>query len=123
MSTNLPAPSTKWHNLTDCATSSSNDIDIPMGIDRNNYIVINHTSKLANCIYKYDVQIDKWIFMNGFKNSYLSAALDVTKQILFLFCRDCLTQISLTDNHISNYNHNIERTFSSSSQSVKVNDS
>eukprot|EP01084_Bolivina_argentea_P119175 211333_1 len=96
MSTNLPVPSTKWDNLTDCPISSSNAINIPMGIDGNNYIVIDDHK--ISCMYKYDVQTDKWIKMNGFKNiSYLSAALDVKKQILFLFCRDCLTQISLTD--------------------------
>eukprot|EP01084_Bolivina_argentea_P119178 211337_1 len=98
MSTNLPVPSTKWDNLTDYPISYSYAIDIPNGANGNNYIAIEHCSKEIKCIYKYDVQTDKWIKMNGFKNiSYLSAALDVKKQILFLFCRDCLTQISLTD--------------------------
>eukprot|EP01084_Bolivina_argentea_P080974 146652_1 len=100
MSTNQP--STIWVNLasypaTDC-------MEIPTPIDRNNYIIIDnefYRDRIA-CIYKYNIDNDKWTKINGFNNiqnisAYVCASLDVKKQILFLWKPDQLTQIQLNN--------------------------
>eukprot|EP01084_Bolivina_argentea_P043722 80529_1 len=113
--------STKWIYLTSCPSSARNCIIVPTAMDKNNYIIIDYCddhyhnlwdAKIIDCIHKYDIDNDKWIKINGFNNmeniSSFSAALDVTKKILYLFCPHILTQIQLNNNNITNHTHNIE---------------
>eukprot|EP01084_Bolivina_argentea_P227771 384738_1 len=86
MSTNTT--STNWVHLTSFPSISF--IKIPTGTDRNNYIVVDvdvWNSKI-NCLYKYNIDNNKWIKINGFNNmkniSLFSSAFDANKQILFL---------------------------------------
>eukprot|EP01084_Bolivina_argentea_P284098 486769_1 len=103
--------STTWISLKEFPVSISS-IKIPTGIDRNNYIVINHDFRLnkINCIFKYNIDNDKWIKMDSFNNveniSPFSAALDTKREILFLSHTDSMTQIPLkTNNPITNHTH------------------
>eukprot|EP01084_Bolivina_argentea_P131598 232258_1 len=117
----------KWITLSG---PSIDCIIIPTGMDTNNYLVIDRDfwcSKI-NCIYKYDIDNDKWIKIHGFNNidnimSQFSAALDVKKQILFLSQNDCVTQIQLNDNNIRNDNHNNTTSNPKYSKSIIVNNS
>eukprot|EP01084_Bolivina_argentea_P159875 278459_1 len=100
--------STKWMDLTSCVGTRTT---IPTGIDKNNYICIDR-SLLGNeiyCIYKYNIDIDKWTKIddfNGVENiSAFSATLDIKKQILFLLQSDCVIEIQLNNNNIRNDNH------------------
>eukprot|EP01084_Bolivina_argentea_P189847 326385_1 len=120
MSTNIPAI-IRWITLTECPVT--NEITVPMGIDRNNYIVIDNRHNWDNGIkqtieniYKYNIDKDKWvkIRINNLENinknlskTVLSAALDTNQQTLFLHSTDDLMQIQLNNNHISNHSHNI----------------
>eukprot|EP01084_Bolivina_argentea_P051260 94293_1 len=89
--------SIKWILLNSCPCQTNSSMAIPTGIDRNNYLVVEYDFVKINCIYKYDIDNDKWIKINGFNNmeniSSFSAALDVKKQILFLLSLDYVTQI------------------------------
>eukprot|EP01084_Bolivina_argentea_P034226 63341_1 len=95
MSTN--EPSTLWINLPTCPITDY--MTIPTGTDRNNYIVIERKwlSKSINCIYKYNINTNKWNKISGLNNihniSYFSAALDVKKHLLYLSHKDSVTQI------------------------------
>eukprot|EP01084_Bolivina_argentea_P307289 531102_1 len=117
---------TSWVQLTSCPT---NTIDIPIGIDRNNYIVIdrNVESNKINCIYKYNIENDKWIKMDSFSSENVShfstATLDAKKQILFLVGHNTMTQMRFNTNQISNDNHNAEITHHYNLNSIMVNDS
>eukprot|EP01084_Bolivina_argentea_P080973 146650_1 len=101
MSTNQT--STIWVNLASCPATEA--MEIPTGIDRNNYIVMDnelYPSYKIKCIYKYNIDNDKWTKINGFNNiqnisAYVCASLDVKKQILFLWKPDQLTQIQLNN--------------------------
>eukprot|EP01084_Bolivina_argentea_P313317 542578_1 len=101
-------PSTKWNSLNLCPASEF--IDCPSGVDRDNYVVIDRSfgwTKI-NCIYKYNIDNDKWIKMDGFNVENIrtfSAALDINKQMLLLSRPGCVTQIQLNNNNISNHNH------------------
>eukprot|EP01084_Bolivina_argentea_P052955 97212_1 len=118
---------TRWAHLTSCPSIGS--IHIPIGIDRNNYIAIDHNAgcNKINCIYKYNIENDKWIKMDCFNNvqnvSRFLAALDAKKQILFLVHHKSVTQMRLNTNHICNDNHNAEIMSISNSNSIIVNDS
>ncbi len=83
-----------------------NNFTIPTRCDGNNYIVIDHNFDTINCIYKYNINTDKWININGVNNIInmkdFSAALNVNKQILFLFHYDSITQIQLNNSNINN---------------------
>eukprot|EP01084_Bolivina_argentea_P159878 278463_1 len=120
--------STKWMDLTTCDCVGTR-ISIATGMDKNNYICIDRSflGDEIYCIYKYNIDIDKWTKIDGFngmKNiSAFSAALDIKKQILFLLHRRCLTEIQLNNsNHIRNYNHN-NTTNRWTSKSIVVNNS
>eukprot|EP01084_Bolivina_argentea_P295208 508176_1 len=104
--------STKYIHLASCP-SSINDITVPTTIDRNNYIVIDYGDQ-CDCVYKYNVENDKWnkiyvatssCFSFLDTSSCFSAALDVKNQILFLFRDNCMTQIQL-NNNINNTKYN-----------------
>eukprot|EP01084_Bolivina_argentea_P008954 16765_1 len=98
--------SIKWILLNSYPTNTSS-ITIPTGIDRNNYIVIDRDYTDINCIYKYDIDNDKWTKIDGFSDvqitSHFSAALDVNKQMLFLVNQDSITQIQLNNSETKNY--------------------
>eukprot|EP01084_Bolivina_argentea_P091302 164376_1 len=108
-------PSTMFTDLTPHPSTTA--IVIPSNIDRNNYVVIdrNFGWTKINCIYKYNIENDKWIKMDGVNNmenmSYFASVLDVKKQILFLFRANCLTQIHLNNNHINTDKYNIGNIF------------
>eukprot|EP01084_Bolivina_argentea_P246909 413124_1 len=113
--------STKWISLIECPASK---IHCPIGVDRDNYIVIDAKFKI-NCIYKYDIDNDKWIKMDGFNVENIqsfSAALDVKKQILFVSSHSCVTQIELNNNNITNHTHNVEM-YMASAKSIIINNS
>eukprot|EP01084_Bolivina_argentea_P009082 17009_1 len=126
MSTNLS--STKWISLFDYPTNNS--LFTPSGMDKDNYIVFDRTFSKINSIYKYNIDNNKWIQMESFNSmtfgntssSRLSAALDVTKKLLYLFCPDILTQIQLNNNNITNHTHNIGM-YTASTKSVIINNS
>eukprot|EP01084_Bolivina_argentea_P284097 486766_1 len=106
--------STTWISLKEFPVSISS-IKIPTGIDRNNYIVINHDFRLnkINCIFKYNIDNDKWIKMDSFDNvkniEKFSVALDVKRQILFLSHFNSITQIALKNsNRIIHDIHDLE---------------
>eukprot|EP01084_Bolivina_argentea_P202054 345271_1 len=119
-------PSTQWISLKKCPIIDS--IRIPMGIDRNNYIVIDYDScsNKINCIYKYNIDNDKWIKMNSFNNvkniSTFSASLNVKRQILFLFHYNSVTEISLNTNHIIKYDTDDDG-IDTTTKTITVNDS
>eukprot|EP01084_Bolivina_argentea_P218975 371481_1 len=96
-------PSKKWSNLASCP--STNYMTSPTGRDRNTYIVIDNSNY---CIYKYNIENDKWIEIDFDKKPFNvdTAALDVKKEILYLFDNKSVTQIQLNNNHINNDNHN-----------------
>eukprot|EP01084_Bolivina_argentea_P051259 94292_1 len=135
--------STKWIEISHCP--GSNYPTVPTGMDKNNYIVIDHDRLCTkiNCIHKYDINDDKWIEIDGF-NKYdiyndkwieidgfnnmenlhgFSNALDVKKQTLFLLHRNCLTQMQLNNNNISYDTHNVEMNSPQDSKSIIVNNS
>eukprot|EP01084_Bolivina_argentea_P246908 413122_1 len=119
--------SEKWKELS---LYPGKGLSVPNGIDKNNYIVIDYSDSLGkkiNCIYKYNMDTDKWGKIDGFNNmeniSNFSAALDINKQILFLLDKDCVTQIELKSNNISNYNYNFEISRPFSLESIIINDS
>eukprot|EP01084_Bolivina_argentea_P307288 531101_1 len=117
---------TSWAQLTSCPTNTTS---VPIGIDRNNYIAIDGDALLnkINCIYKYNIENDKWIKMDSFSSENVShfstATLDAKKQILFLAGRNSMTQMRLNTNQISNYNHKVEITRRYKSNSIMANDS
>eukprot|EP01084_Bolivina_argentea_P086278 155944_1 len=98
----------KWISVPSCPCT---DIIIPTGVDQNNYIVIDEKvlSSGINCIYKYNIDTNKWNKISGLNNirnvSYFSAALDVKKQILYLIHSDSVRQIQLNNNNINNINN------------------
>eukprot|EP01084_Bolivina_argentea_P059148 107967_1 len=108
--------STKWHNLLACPATSF--IRIPTGIDKNNYIVIEFDQKdvemsiLTNnviSIYKYNTNTYKWnkiTDLNNYGVQHFSATFDATKQILYLFHTNSLTEIQISNNHINNVIYN-----------------
>eukprot|EP01084_Bolivina_argentea_P207077 353394_1 len=108
--------SVKWSYLVSCP---SNEVRIPTGRDGNNYIVMD---RIINCVYKYNIENDIWIkidFNNPEKRITFSAALDVKKQILFLFTKHSIIQMTLDYNYISNDNHKKDY----SAHSIVINDS
>eukprot|EP01084_Bolivina_argentea_P074526 135191_1 len=129
MSTN--EVSTKWINLL---VSPTDYMASPTGTDRNNYIVIDREwlSKRINCIYKYNINTNKWNKISDLNNihniSWFSAALDVKKHLLYLSNKDSVTQIQLNNGnmtYMSDYTtNNIETNYpSSTSTSIILNDS
>eukprot|EP01084_Bolivina_argentea_P008956 16769_1 len=104
--------SIKWILLNSYPTNTSS-ITIPTGIDRNNYIVMRNSWSWnkTNCIYKYDIDNDKWTKIDGFSDvqitSHFSAALDVNQQTLFLSQNECIMQMQLNNNNIRTDTHNI----------------
>eukprot|EP01084_Bolivina_argentea_P159877 278462_1 len=117
--------STKWMDLTTCDCVGTR-ISIATGMDKNNYICIDRSflGDEIYCIYKYNIDIDKWTKIDGFNGveniSAFSATLDIKKQILFLCRQRCLTQIQLNNNHIRHDNHT---TNPWASESIVVNNS
>eukprot|EP01084_Bolivina_argentea_P168889 292795_1 len=102
--------SEKWMYVAACPLSVHFvDMRMPSGIDLNNYIIIDHDwiSNKINCIYKYNINTDKWRKIdvcNDIPNiTWFSAALDAKKQILFLSQKHCITQIEL--NSAGNITH------------------
>eukprot|EP01084_Bolivina_argentea_P227769 384736_1 len=99
-----------WMMLASC--SSANFIDIPSGMDRNNYIIADCGSSKIKCMHKYNIDTDKWIKMNGFNINkenvplFSVPALDVKQRILFLLTKDYVIQIQLNNNNISTNKHN-----------------
>eukprot|EP01084_Bolivina_argentea_P174528 302316_1 len=107
MSTNQT--STKWIKVASCHMTDKTGI--PIAIDKNNYIVIDCEHGKMKCIYKYNIDNDKWITMYGFKGKgnipFRYASLDVKNQILFLLDHDTLAQIQLNNtNIVQNYETN-----------------
>eukprot|EP01084_Bolivina_argentea_P313311 542568_1 len=102
--------SAKWIDVASCPITDF--ITIPTGINRNNYIVIDRkfASNRINCIYKYDINTNKWNKISGLNNmqniSPCSATLDVKKQILYLIHKDSVSEIQLNNSNINNYTHN-----------------
>eukprot|EP01084_Bolivina_argentea_P035178 65254_1 len=95
-----------WISSLSCpinATSCGSSISTPDGMDKNNYIIIEHdwVFDSIDSIHKYNIDTNKWNtvkFTNNIENNHISsfsATLDVKKQILFLFSEDYLTQIHL----------------------------
>eukprot|EP01084_Bolivina_argentea_P168891 292797_1 len=130
MSTN--EVSTKWMNLVSPPGYGISTIRASTGMNQNNYIVIDYSWLLnkIKCVYKYDIDIDKWNSIDGIDNianmTSFSAALDVKKQILFLFRRRYLTQIDINKvdtSDITHHTHNIPTNFASSSRNIIVNNS
>eukprot|EP01084_Bolivina_argentea_P313315 542575_1 len=123
MSTNQS--SITWTDLTACP-STIGGLVIPTGRDANNYIVIDYKAGWTkiNCIlYKYNIKSDKWIkkdFNNTENVTNCFAALDIKKQILYLFIQNSVTQMTLDYNHIRNDSH---KKYLSSSTSIIANDS
>eukprot|EP01084_Bolivina_argentea_P136348 240134_1 len=124
-------PSKKWINLTQYPVIDSlySSLDIPTGIEANNYVVIDHNRLpfKINSIHKYNIEHDKWIKMDNFNNAEticeFSAVLDVKKQILFLLREDCLTEIQLNNNNIRNDNENVKLNHVLTLTSIIINDS
>eukprot|EP01084_Bolivina_argentea_P151397 264245_1 len=82
-------------------------IIVPTGTDQNNYIVIDgeYSSTEIETIYKYNVDANKWSTIDSFNNQNIlrfPSALDVKKQILFLFSFYSVTQIQLNSSNIIN---------------------
>eukprot|EP01084_Bolivina_argentea_P123189 218314_1 len=102
---------------------------IPFGTDKNNYIVIDwqFSSEKLNCIYKYNVNIDKWSKIDGLNNvpniSRCSVTLDVKKQILYLIHTDSVSEIQLNNSNISNHTHNTTINRPQTTKSIILNDS
>eukprot|EP01084_Bolivina_argentea_P313309 542560_1 len=120
--------STKWINLLACPITDY--MTIPNGTDRNNYIIIDrefNVSKRINCIYKYDINTNKWNKISGLNNmqniSPCSATLDVKKQILYLIHKDSVSEIQLNNSNINNYTHDTTINRPSTSKSIMLNDS
>eukprot|EP01084_Bolivina_argentea_P052648 96705_1 len=114
----------KWIRLA--SHPSTELFCIPSGRDRNNYIVIHREvgDFEISSIYKYNIENDKWIkidFDNTENIPAMSTALDIKKETSYSCHWDSVTQISLTNNHISNYNHNASIDLESSSQSIIIN--
>eukprot|EP01084_Bolivina_argentea_P161842 281682_1 len=114
-------PSAKWLSLMSCP---ADNLIIPNGIHGNNYIIMDSTNAI-NCMYKYDIDSDKWNKLNGFNNleniSIWSTALNTQKQTLFLFRLNYITEIQLNNNNINNSNHNLLS--DTESQSIIINNS
>eukprot|EP01084_Bolivina_argentea_P074525 135188_1 len=89
MSTN--EVSTKWSNLLACPITDY--MIVPTGTDRNNYIVIDD-AETTNCIYKYNINTNKWNKISG-----------------------------LNDSNINNYTHNTYISGASTTKSIILNDS
>eukprot|EP01084_Bolivina_argentea_P047356 87245_1 len=87
---------TKWISVQERPINRPCSIKIPTGIDSNNYIIIDH-----NSCYKYNIDNDKWIKIDGFENikRFSAATLDIKKGILFLFQSNSMTQIALKNNN------------------------
>eukprot|EP01084_Bolivina_argentea_P093484 168135_1 len=100
--------SIQWILLNSCPSDFQ---AFPTGMNANNYFIIdtNDPRSKINCIYKYNIDNDKWIKINDFNTmenmSPFSAALDVKKQILFLSSKDCVTEIQLNNNNINTHTH------------------
>eukprot|EP01084_Bolivina_argentea_P210507 358273_1 len=98
--------STEWINL--CACPITDYMTIPTGIDANNYIVIDRkfAANRLNCIYKYNINTNKWSKLAGLNVlkdfTRFNAAMDVRKQVLYLFHSDYLTQIQTNSHYIDN---------------------
>eukprot|EP01084_Bolivina_argentea_P074521 135184_1 len=122
MSTN--EVSTKWSNLLACPITDY--MIVPTGTDRNNYIVIDD-AETTNCIYKYNINTNKWNKISGLNNihniSSFAATLDVKKQILYLIRSDSVSEIQLNDSNINNYTHNTYISGASTTKSIILNDS
>eukprot|EP01084_Bolivina_argentea_P086279 155945_1 len=103
--------SAKWINLCAPDINISGFMTIPTGRDRHNYIVVDRwfLSRRINSIYKYNIDSNKWNKIDGLNNiqniAQCSAALDVKKQILFLFHGDSVSEIQLNNNNINNINN------------------
>eukprot|EP01084_Bolivina_argentea_P056545 103463_1 len=117
----------KW--MTSISETYSPYITIPTGIDENNYIAIDHGrfSEKIHCIYKYDIDDDKWNTLDGSNNigatTVYSATLDVKKQILFLFCNHYLTEIELNNNYRINHYYHPELNAPATSKNIIINGS
>eukprot|EP01084_Bolivina_argentea_P295207 508174_1 len=97
--------SAKWINL--CACPVADYMTIATGTNKNNYIIIGRKffSSSIHCIYKYNINTNKWSKICGLNNcntQKFNAAVDPKKQTLYLFHKDSLTQIqtNLTYNNI-----------------------
>eukprot|EP01084_Bolivina_argentea_P123191 218316_1 len=79
MSTNEVSP--KWMNLR--APTITDYMTIPIGTDKNNYIVIDweFPSEKLNCVYKYNVNIDKWSKIDGLNNIQNISVIDKWSKI------------------------------------------
>eukprot|EP01084_Bolivina_argentea_P300255 517687_1 len=102
--------SAKWIDVASCPITDFTTI--PTGMNRDNYIVIDRifASTRINCIYKYDINTNKWNKISGLNNmqniSPCSATLDVKKQIVYLFHKHSVREIQLNNSNINNYTHN-----------------
>ncbi len=108
--------SIKWNQFTSCPIETITNVstNVPSGIDKNNYIVIDSNFGEMS-IYKYNIESDKWIkidFKKPGRISTFSSFIDVTNQILYLFQRKSATQIQLNNNNIITNKHNIEIDYS-----------
>eukprot|EP01084_Bolivina_argentea_P086280 155947_1 len=103
--------STKWINLLACPITDY--MISPTGTSRSNYIIIDRKyAARINCIYKYNIDTNKWNKISGLNNIQsiaqfsALATLDVNKQILYLIDSDSVSEIQLNDGNINNYTHN-----------------
>eukprot|EP01084_Bolivina_argentea_P302732 522589_1 len=117
----------KWIDVALCPITDY--MTVPAGIDQNNYIVIGRqfTLQRISCVYKYNINTDKWRNISGLNNiqniSSCSATLDVKKQILYLFHSDSVSEIQLNDSNTNNYTHNTTINLVSTTKSIILNDS
>eukprot|EP01084_Bolivina_argentea_P242159 406334_1 len=109
--------STKWIHLGNATYAHDpegpNYITVPMGMDKNNYIIIDCKNKYDDedesteiiSITKYNIDNNEWVTMSIDNLENISfwgtAFVDAKKQILFLFRDKYFTQIDLNTNHIT----------------------
>eukprot|EP01084_Bolivina_argentea_P218974 371478_1 len=95
-----------WISLQPCPTTHF--LSAPTGIDKNNYIIIDHHFSKINCIHKYDINTDNWLKINVSNQLEVSTGFTSTfnakKQVIHIFSNNCLTYLQLTNNTIRTEN-------------------
>eukprot|EP01084_Bolivina_argentea_P022989 42783_1 len=117
----------EWIGLMSCPGTKYTTI--PTGIDKNNYFVIDYHlfSTEFNCIFKYNIDNDRWSKIDGLnintRDISLCSTVYVKKQILYLIQKDSVSQIQLNNSNINSYTHDTTIHAASTTKSIMLNDS